>query len=61
MASDPGDVLTYSIDTTAEETFDIDRASGQLKTQAPLDAERTASYPVTVTARTHSGLLPQQW
>ena len=44
VASDSGDVLTYSIDTnidTAEATFDIDRASGQLKTQAPLNAEGT--------------------
>ena len=49
-ASDPGDVLTYSIDATAETTFDIDRATGQLKTQAPLDTETTASYTVTVTA-----------
>ena len=49
-ATDPGDVLTYSIDTTAESTFDIDRATGQLRTQAALNAEATASYTVTVTA-----------
>ena len=50
VATDSGDVLTYSIDTTAENTFDIDRATGQLKTQAPLDAEGTPTYTVTVTA-----------
>ena len=50
VATDPGDVLTYSIDTNAEATFDIDRATGQLKTQAPLDTEETPSYTVTVTA-----------
>ena len=50
VASDPGDVLTYSIDATAEATFDIDRATGQLKTRAPLNTEATASYTVTVTA-----------
>ena len=52
VASDPGDVLTYSIDATAEQTFDIDRATGQLKTQAPLNADAggTATYTVTVTA-----------
>ncbi len=49
-ASDPGDVLTYSIDATAEATFDIDRATGQLKTQASLNTEGTASFTVTVTA-----------
>ncbi len=43
-------MLTYSIDTTAEATFDIDRATGQLKTQAPLNTEGTPTYTVTVTA-----------
>ena len=50
VATDSGDVLTYSIDDMAEATFDIDRATGQLKTQAPLDTEGTPSYPVTVKA-----------
>ena len=52
VARDTGDVLTYSIDDTAEDTFDIDRATGQLKTQASLnaDADGTPSYEVTVTA-----------
>ena len=52
VAADPGDVLTYSysIDNTADNTFGIDRATGQLKTQAPLDTEETSAYTVTVTA-----------
>ena len=45
VATDPGDVLTYSIDDTAEGNFDIDRATGQLKTQADLDTEGTARPP----------------
>ena len=56
IANDPGDVLTYSIDATAERTFDIDRATGQLKTQAPLNAEGPASYTVTVTATDPFGI-----
>ena len=59
VATDSGDVLTYSIDPTAEVTFDIDRATGQLKTQAPLDAEGdavgTTMYTVAVTATDPSG------
>ena len=51
VASDYGDVLTYSFDADADNTFDIDRATGQLKTQAPLDADvETPPYTVTVTA-----------
>ena len=51
VASDTGDVLTYSIDGDSDAIFDIDRATGQLKTQGPLNADGgTASYTVTVTA-----------
>ena len=56
VASDPGDVLTYSIDVDADGTFDIDRATGQLKTQAPLNAEMTGSYTVPVTATDPFGI-----
>ena len=49
-------MLTYSIDTGAEGTFDIDRATGQLKTQGSLDADsEPTSYTVTVTATDPSG------
>ena len=57
-ATDPGDVLTYSIDATAEETFEIDRATGQLRTEAALNREATGgdSHTVTVTATDPGGL-----
>ena len=47
-ANDPGDVLTYSLDTDA--TFGIVRNSGQLQTKADLDFETGPLYTVTVTA-----------
>ena len=58
VASDTGDVLTYSIDATDDATFDIDRATGQLKTQGPLDADGgNDSYEVTVTAKDPFGSM----
>ena len=50
VATDPGDVLTYSLSGTDAVSFDIDRATGQLKTKADLDHETTPSYSVIVTA-----------
>ena len=47
VARDPGDVLTYSIDDTDETTFDIDWATGQLKTQGPLDYEDSSMGSTT--------------
>ena len=54
-ATDAGDVLTYSADNdnnpaTEFTTFDIDRATGQLKTKASLDTEDAATQSVVVTA-----------
>ena len=50
-ATDPGDVLTYSLDTGADaEAFDINRATGQLTTKAALNHEMKETYEVTVTA-----------
>ena len=49
------DTLTYSLDETGAESFDIDAVSGQLQTKAPLDYETTPSYTVTVTAEDPSG------
>ena len=49
-ATDPGDVLTYSLDGTGEESFDIDRSTGRLITEADLDSEGVGTYTVTVTA-----------
>ena len=49
-ANDPGDVLTYSLDTSADAmAFDIVRSSGQLQTKADLDFDDgKTSYTVTV-------------
>ena len=45
------DTLTYSLDATSAESFDINPASGQLRTKAALDYEDgPTSYTVTVTA-----------
>ena len=51
-ANDPGDVLTYSLDTgTDAAAFNIVRSSGQLQTKADLDFDDDkTSYTVTVTA-----------
>ena len=49
-ATDPdNDTLTYTLGGTDTASFDIDRASGQLKTRAALDYETKTSYTVTVT------------
>ena len=47
-----GDILIYTLGTTeaTDGAFDIDRATGQIKTKAALDADVTATYTVTVTA-----------
>ena len=45
------DTLTYSLDATGAESFDIDASSGQLQTKAALDHETRASYTVTVSVR----------
>ena len=52
MASDgDNDTLTYSLDARGAESFDIDPASGQLRTRVALDYEDgPTSYTVTVTA-----------
>ena len=46
--------LVYSLDATGATSFDIDTATGQLKTKAELDHEDTPSYTVTVSV--HDGL-----
>ena len=40
--------LVYSLDTAGATSFDLDSATGQLKTKAALDHETTPSYTVTV-------------
>ena len=56
-ATDPGDILTYSLDAGIDAAaFDINRATGQLTTKAALDFEMAVDqgtnneYEVTVTA-----------
>ena len=53
-ASDPGDVLTYSLSQPDADSFSINRVTGQLTTKAALDYEDVTNtnqqYIVTVTA-----------
>ena len=42
------DPLTYSLDTASAAVFTIDGQTGQVRTQAELDRETTASYRLTV-------------
>ena len=60
-ATDPGDVLTYSLSGTNEASFDINRATGQLITKA-LDFEDASNpgnneFVVTVTATDPFGVM----
>ena len=51
-AEDPDDnPLTYTLDDTSAELFDIDASTGQLKTKAELDHETTPSYTVTISVK----------
>ena len=50
MDDDSDQRLTYTLEGAGAESFDIDWATGQLKTKAALDEETEASYTVTVKA-----------
>ena len=51
------DILTYTLGgTAADDAFDIDQATGQIKTKADLDEDTTDSYTVTVTATDPAGV-----
>ena len=52
---DPNDRLTYSLGGADMADFDIDAATGQLKTKSALDYESKDTYTVTVTARDRRG------
>ena len=56
-ATDPdsGDTLTYRLEGTDAAAFDIDEATGQLRTSAALDYETRSSYSVTVVAEDSEG------
>ncbi len=56
VATDSGDVLTYSLSGAGVESFDINRATGQLITKA-LNYEEETSYTVTVTATDPFGVM----
>ena len=50
------DILTYTLgDSTSDDAFDIDQATGQIKTKADLDFDTTSTYVVTVTAMDPAG------
>ncbi len=49
------DTLTYSLDATGAEVFDIVSTDGQLRTKAALDFDTTPVYSVTVTATDTAG------
>jgi hypothetical protein len=53
--SNIGDTLTYSLDDTGAETFDIDSTTGQLQTKAALDYETRTDYEVTVSVSDGKG------
>ena len=55
MDPDSGDTLTYRLEGTDAAAFDIESASGQLRTSAALDHEAKASYSVTVVAQDNEG------
>ena len=50
-----GDILTYTLTGEDADSFDIDWATGQLKTKAALDEETGPSYTVTVRATDPAG------
>ena len=53
-----GDILTYTLEGAGADSFDINRATGQIMTKAALDEETDSSYTVTVRATDPAG-VPQ--
>ena len=53
--ADEGDVVTYALGGTDAASFDLDTATGQLRTSATLDYEAQAEYEVTITASDNHG------
>ena len=54
------DILTYTLgDTAADDAFDIEAATGQIKTKDELDADTAATYAVTVTATDPAGMTDE--
>ena len=46
---DVNDTLTYTLGGTDAASFDVDSATGQIKTKAALDFETKETYTVTLT------------
>ena len=59
QATDPdeNEVLTYSLSGQEADKFDIDPATGQLRTKAVLDLEEQPKY--TVTVEVYDGFNPE--
>ncbi len=53
--ADTGDTLTYALEGTDAASFTIVSTSGQIRTQAPLDASTKSTYSVTVRATDSQG------
>ena len=56
LAPDPGDTVTYSLDSTGDQSFNINGTTGQLTTQAGVTLTDGDSHEVTVTATDSGGL-----
>ena len=55
---DPGDVLTYSLSGTDAGLFDIDPATGQIRTKVVLDYDPDGTNTHSVEVRVHDGYGP---
>ena len=56
--ADQGDVLTYSLSGADANAFDIDAATGQLRTKAVLDYDPAGTNTYSVQVRVHDGYGP---
>ncbi|XP_012936384.1 cadherin-23 [Aplysia californica] len=50
-ASEPNNVISYTIDTLSKTKFSINESTGEISIKAALDREQKDSYTITVTAR----------
>ena len=55
---DPDDILTYTLSGSDAGDFDIDRATGQLRTKAVLDYDPEGANTYSVQVRVHDGYGP---
>ena len=52
---DPGDTLVYRLEGTDSDAFDLDTATGQLRTRVPLNHEAMPSHSVVIVAQDSEG------